>query len=189
MYLPYYVGFYFATAKTPKFNTPWHGCKEYAGRALGSKRPKGYITITVCNGHGVVVSAGHSTRPAINTRAKPLQEHLNGISKKYHSEAKFKVSSVPDFNGCLHIKVPAAWCHNRVTAHLLLTHIRHFLAYENYGTTDNRHLSEADAILKFGQKDGLDVFNTKMRRIVLLNTNVLGIVNANNRWVNQNENN
>ncbi len=183
MYLPHYVGFYFAVAKTPKFNTPWQGCKEYAGRALGYKRPKGYVTMTVWNGHGVPVAAGHLIRPAINTRAKPLQEHLNGISKKYHSKARFKVSSVPGFNGCLRIQVPTAWCHNRITAHLLLTHIRHFLAYENYGTTDNRHLADADIMLKFGQKDGLDVFNTRMRSLLKSYSNLLGIVNAKNRWI------
>jgi len=174
MYIPFYAGFYFAIAKNTTVHTTWHSCKEYAGRELGARKPKNYVTLTIWNGYkpdGIAY-----TPDPIGYRAAEVQDYLDKLCQTYKTDQKFRVLKVDSQDGCLHIRVPPVWCDNRITAHLLLTNLRLLL---KYGSTysDEHHLEMADAMLRYGQKVGLDQFNVDMRRINPSNT-ILGIVQA-----------
>lgn len=184
MHLPYYRGFFFAIAKNPTTKTIWNSCKEYAGSALGCKNPKRYTTVTIWNGYKD--GGFNEARRPINGKAKELEEHLNSLSVEFGSKDKFIVLPIKDYKGCLHIRVPPAWCHNRITAHLFATHVRLFLM----GTTqDKNHLEASKDLLTYGKEVGLDIFNKKMYNLNKFRR-VLGIVAAEHRWkLAQNETN
>jgi hypothetical protein len=176
MYLPLYSGFKFAIAKTPSYKTTWHSCKEYAGRALGGRKPKRYVTVTIWNGYKK--DSIHANYLPISHKAKTLENYLNTLSKKYGSKQTFSVTSVDEFDGCLRIRVPPAWCDNRITAHLFMTYVRDYIG-SPYG--DDSHLSYAKDLLDYAQKVGLDTFNDKMRSLNNYRY-ILGIVRATDRW-------
>jgi hypothetical protein len=185
MILPYYSGFMFALAKNPSARTQWHTCKEYAGRALGGRNPKRYVTMTVWNGTKGDGQGG-TAGPRIDDKATELQSLLNEVSGSYKSKDKFVVSSVANQPGILQVRVPPAWCHNRITAHLLLTHIRLFLR-PSTSSTDMRHLNDASNLLSYGKQVGMDKFNDEMRAINA-QRRTLGIVSAHYRWDRSNAN-
>ena len=155
MILPPYSGFYFVVARTARNSRRWHSCKEYFGRELGAKRPKGYVTVTVWNGYADTPTSYYYS--PINTRAKELQNHLNAINKEYQGSSRFVVHEVENFPGCLRIRVPRDWCNNRVTAHLFATHVRHFLSDRG---ADNSHLNSARVMLDHAKVIGLEEFNS-----------------------------
>jgi hypothetical protein len=167
----------FSIAKTPSNKTQWHTCKEYAGRALGGRNPKRYVTITVWN--GIKPGGFPSDELIIQNKDKQLQSYLNEVSSSYKSKAKFIVTSVEGQPGILQIKVPPEWCHNRITAHLLFTHIRLYLRPTVY--SDQRHLNIAMDLLNHGKNVGMDKFNEEMDAMNR-RRRTLGIVVAANRW-------
>lgn len=177
MYLPGYTGFWFAVARTPKRSSQWHTCKEYFGRDLGRRRPKNYVTVILWNGYHA--QRDFNTVPRIDTRAKALEDTLNGKCEAYKTDQRFKVYPVKDQPGCLRIHVPPAWCANRVTAHLFATYVRQFLGGRD---VDYSHLSSARTMLEHAQDVGLDEFNQEMAHIGVRYT--LGIRDASHNWRN-----
>ena len=178
MILPYYSGFMFSIARTPTSSTVWHNCKEYAGRALGGRNPKKYVTMTIWNG---IKPGGYpADNQIISNKAEGLKNILNEMSMSYKSKDKFIVTSVEGQPGILQVKVPPAWCHNRITAHLLLTHIRKYLR-PSLADLDIRHLDQAEVLLAYGKRVGMDKFNEEMHAMNR-QRRTLGIVGAQYRW-------
>jgi len=176
---PWYTAFHMAVAVNPTRPNLWHHCKEYAGRALGKKNPKNYVTTIVWSGYKDGSSG--DIWPSINKKAKELEEFLNAKSKEFGSSSKFKVSKVEEERGCLRIKVPPQWCHNRITAHLYWTYVRSFLINS---LNDFKHLEICKDLLDHAREVGLDKFNEEMLALSKLYYHKLrGIVMAQEKWL------
>jgi hypothetical protein len=174
MYLPHYSTFSFAIAKTPSHRTSWYSCKEYAGRSLGHRKPKHYVTITVWSGY----TTERPNASTINDRAQELEAYLNARCAEFKSKDKFHVFTIKDYPGCLHIRVPAVWCDNRITAHLFFTYVRSFLIDR---ILDGTHLYNARDLLVYGKEIGLEEFNKTLQSLPNPQR-ILGIVQATDRW-------
>lgn len=163
-------------AKNPKRFGPWQNCKEYAGRALGNRNPKNYVTVTIWSGYNG--EPEQAAFPRIAHRAEELQNYLNTKSEEFGSTDRFRVFAVDGYDGILQIRVPPDWCNNRVITHLFYTYVRKFLTGD---TRDDQHLQIAEGLLTYGKKVGMKAFNNKLRDL-LIGRRLLGIVAAQHRY-------
>lgn len=176
MYLPMYSRFSFAIAKNTTDRTVWHTCKEYAGRALGRRNPKKYVTITMWNGwrEDIWPSDESGCSPITQDIINDLRAYINARGKELGIKNDVSITAIPGYAGCIHIKVPPDWCHNRITAHLLLTYIRHQIGNNSM---DISHLAAADKLITHAKKVKIDKFNEQMKALNPFGY-LRGIVNA-----------